>query len=131
MQPQLDGTNRLSQRRLYPERGELLGEDGDAIVEDRPVFRIGIDKSKVSGDKAKASAIRLAKVVKINAKTYAEKVAAAGNERIRSSHRAPNGCAGSTTRLEDPCDPGCALHPNQPDAGADPRFCPTDHRDRR
>ena len=61
VQPQLDGTNRLTQRRLYPERGELLGEDGDAIVEDRPVFRIGIDKSKVSGDKAKASAIRLAK----------------------------------------------------------------------
>ena len=80
VQPQLDGTNRLTQRRLYPERGELLGEDGDAIVEDRPVFRIGIDRSKVSGDKAKASAIRLAKVVKINAKTYAANVAAAGND---------------------------------------------------
>ena len=80
MQPQLDGTNRLTQRRLYPERGELLGEDGDAIVEDRPVFRIGIDRSKVSGDKAKASAIRLAKIVKINAKTYAADVAAAGND---------------------------------------------------
>ena len=36
VQPQLDGTNRLTQRRLYPERGELLGEDGAAIVEDRP-----------------------------------------------------------------------------------------------
>lgn len=80
VQPQLDGTNRLTQRRLYPERGELLGEDGDAIVVDRPVFRIGIDKSKVSGDKAKASATRLAKVVKINAKTYAASVAAAGND---------------------------------------------------
>jgi cell division protein FtsI/penicillin-binding protein 2 len=80
VQPQLDGTNRLMQRRLYPERGELVGEDGAAIVEDRPVFRIGIDKSKVSGDKAKASAIRLAKVVKINAKAYAASVAAAGND---------------------------------------------------
>ena len=29
---QLDGTNRLSQRRLHPERGELLGEDGAPIV---------------------------------------------------------------------------------------------------
>ena len=80
VQPQLDGTNRLTQRRLYPERGELLGEDGAAIVEDRTVFRIGIDKSKVSSDKAKASAIRLAKVVKINAKAYAANVAAAGND---------------------------------------------------
>ena len=71
VQPQLDGTNRLSQRRLYPERGQLLGEDGVPIVVERPVFRIGIDKSKVSGEKAKASAIRLAKVVKINPKAYA------------------------------------------------------------
>jgi len=78
-QPQLDGTNRLSQRRLHPGRGELLGEDGVPIVEVRPVFLIGIDKSKVSGEKAKASAVRLAKVIKINSKAYAKKVAAAGN----------------------------------------------------
>ena len=77
--PQLDGTNRLSQRRLHPERGKLLGEDGDPIVESRPVFRIGIDKSKVSGEKAKTSAVRLARVVKINPKAYAEEVAAAGS----------------------------------------------------
>ena len=79
VQPQLDGTNRLSQRRLYPERGELRGEDGVPIVVERPVFRIGIDKSKVSNDQARASALRLAKVVKINAKAYAKTVTAAGN----------------------------------------------------
>jgi cell division protein FtsI/penicillin-binding protein 2 len=79
VQPQLDGTNRLSQRRLYPERGELRGEDGVPIVVERPVFRIGIDKSKVSNNQARASALRLAKVVKINAKAYAKKVTAAGN----------------------------------------------------
>ncbi len=78
--PQLDGTNRLSQRRLHPERGELLGEDGVPIVVDRPVFRIGIDRSAVSGEEAKTSAIRLAKVVNINPKAYAAKVATAGNE---------------------------------------------------
>jgi cell division protein FtsI/penicillin-binding protein 2 len=79
VQPQLDGTNRLSQRRLDPERGELWGEDGEPIVVERPVFRIGIDKAKVSGDQAKASAVRLAKVVKIDPKAYAKKVAAAGS----------------------------------------------------
>ncbi len=78
--PQLDGTNRLSQRRLHPERGELLGEDGVPIVVDRPVFRIGIDRSAVSGEEAKTSAIRLAKAVKINPKAYAAEVTAAGNE---------------------------------------------------
>ncbi|HEX3199412.1 MAG TPA: penicillin-binding transpeptidase domain-containing protein, partial [Propionibacteriaceae bacterium] len=79
VQPQLDGTNRLTQRRLYPERAELRGEDGEPIVVERPVFRIGIDKSKMSGDQAKASAVRLAKVVKINSKAYVKKVAAAGS----------------------------------------------------
>ena len=53
VQPQLDGTNRLSQLRLNPERGELRGEGGDPIVVERLVFRIGIDKSKVSDDAAK------------------------------------------------------------------------------
>jgi cell division protein FtsI/penicillin-binding protein 2 len=80
VQPQLDGSNRLTQRRLYPDRGELLGENGAAIVADRPVFRIGIDKSKVSGEKAKSSAVRLAKVVKIDPKAYAANVAAAGSD---------------------------------------------------
>jgi cell division protein FtsI/penicillin-binding protein 2 len=79
VQPQLDGTKRLSQRRLYPERGELQGEEGEPIVVERPVFRIGIDKAKVSGDQAKASAVRLAKVVKVNPKAYAKKVTAAGS----------------------------------------------------
>src|SRR5215211_5853158 len=79
VQSQLDGTNQLSQRRLYPERGELLGEDGDPIVQDRAVFRIGIDKAKVDENKAKASAVRLAKVLKIKPKPYAAEVAAAGS----------------------------------------------------
>jgi hypothetical protein len=50
--PGLDGTNRLSERRDAAPRGEILGADGDAIVTARPVVRIGIDKTKVSGQKA-------------------------------------------------------------------------------
>ena len=79
VQPQLDGTNRLSQRRLQPERGELLGEDGVPIVVVRPVFRIGIDKSKVSAEQARSSAVRLATLVKIKSKAYADRVAEAGS----------------------------------------------------
>jgi cell division protein FtsI/penicillin-binding protein 2 len=80
VEPQLDGTNRLTQRRLDPDRGELLDGDGDSIVTLRPVVRIGIDKSQVSAEEAKTSATRLAKLVKINAKTYATKVADAGSQ---------------------------------------------------
>ena len=61
-----------------PERGELLGEDGDPIVQLRPVVRIGIDKSEVGAGALDSSARRLARLVKIDPKAYAAKVAAAG-----------------------------------------------------
>jgi cell division protein FtsI/penicillin-binding protein 2 len=76
----LDGSNRLTQRRLYPERGELRGVDENAIVEKRAVFRIGIDKTVVSGSQAATSAARLAALVNIDASAYQAKVASAGAE---------------------------------------------------
>ena len=78
VQPQLDGSNRLTQNRLDPERGELLGEGGDPIVQLRPVVRIGIDKSGVAAGALDSSARRLAGLVKIDPKEYAANVAAAG-----------------------------------------------------
>ncbi|MET0694147.1 MAG: penicillin-binding transpeptidase domain-containing protein [Propionibacteriaceae bacterium] len=80
LQPGLDGTNRLSEAREQGARGEILDADGDAIAKLRPVVRIGIDKTKVSGDKAAASAARLAALVDITTKTYVAKVAAAGSQ---------------------------------------------------
>ena len=80
LEPSLDGSSRLSQRRLYPERGRILGEDGDPIVTRRPVVRLGIDKTGVAASKAAASARRLARVVDVDAKAYAAEVAAAGPE---------------------------------------------------
>jgi transpeptidase family protein/penicillin-binding protein/MecA-like transpeptidase family protein len=78
VQTQLDGTNRLTQSRLDPERGELLGEDGEAIVQLRPVVRIGLDKSELKADAVAGSVRRLTRLVGIDAKDYAAKVAAAG-----------------------------------------------------
>jgi cell division protein FtsI/penicillin-binding protein 2 len=76
--PQLNGANRLSQHRLYPERGELRGEQGDPIVSSRPVVRIGIDKSELAADRQPSSARRLAKLVGIDPTAYAKRVEAAG-----------------------------------------------------
>ena len=76
--PELDGSNRLTQRRLYPARGELLDGNDEAIVELRPVVRIGIDRSAVSGDELVDSATRLARLVGIDAKAYVARVKAAG-----------------------------------------------------
>ena len=79
LEPSLDGAHRLSQRRLYPERGEILGEDGDPLVTLRSVVRIGIDKTAVSGSAATTSARRLAKLVDVDADDYVEKVEKAGS----------------------------------------------------
>jgi len=76
--PELDGSNRLVQKRIRPDRGELLGEDGAPIMTLRPVVRIGIDKSQVSTAQATRSASRLAKLVKIDAQAYAKRVQKAG-----------------------------------------------------
>ena len=78
VEPSLDVAHRLSQRRLYPERGEVLGEDGDPLVTLRSVVRIGLDKSAVSGAAAQTSARRLAGLVDVDAKAYVAKVKGAG-----------------------------------------------------
>ena len=80
LQPRLDGTNRLSQRRLRPERGRLLGESGQPIVVERAVYRIGIDKAAIKPVQVKSSARRLARLVKIDASAYAARVAGAGKQ---------------------------------------------------
>ena len=80
VEPQLNGSNRLSQRRVTADRGEVLGEDDDVIAKLRPVVRIGIDKTVVDGDAATAAATRLAKLVDIDAATYRKLVAAAGDD---------------------------------------------------
>lgn len=78
VQARLDGTNRLTQSRLDPERGEVLGQDGEAIVQRRPVVRVGLDKSALKPAAVAGSARRLARLVDIDAKAYADRVAAAG-----------------------------------------------------
>lgn len=79
VQPNLDGTNRLTGRRTYPLRGELIGDQGETIMNLRPVVRIGIDKVK-AGEDAAASAKQLAKLVDIDPDDYAKKVDQAGKE---------------------------------------------------
>ena len=80
VQPDLDGSNRLSQRRLYPERGEVRGDGGVPIVSLRAVVRIGIDKARVSGEQAKTSAARLARLLRLDTDSYVSRVGSAGSD---------------------------------------------------
>jgi cell division protein FtsI/penicillin-binding protein 2 len=79
VQPDLDNSNRLSQRRLYPERGEVLGDGGIPIVTLQSVARIGVDKARVGADQAASSAARLARLTGVDVKSYVKRVRSAGS----------------------------------------------------
>ena len=76
--PGLDGNTRMAQTRRPAPRGKILGADGDAIVAPRPVVRIGIDKTTIAAAAQPAAAARLARLVKVDPKTFSGTVAAAG-----------------------------------------------------
>lgn len=62
------------------ERGAIIGAGGEKLVKPRPVVRIGIDKTRAESDQWENSARKLAKLVEIDADTYAQKVLAAGDK---------------------------------------------------
>ncbi|MGO1317739.1 MAG: penicillin-binding transpeptidase domain-containing protein [Cellulomonadaceae bacterium] len=78
MVPGLDGMHLLTPQRLEPERAAILGADDTAIVTERPVYRIGIDKTLVDEAAQPESARALAAVAGLDPETYAAQVAAAG-----------------------------------------------------
>jgi len=78
VQPTLDGFTRLTISHPSAVRGQILAADGSPIVYNRPVEKVGIDKSQVSPDDAVTSARQLAKLVGVDADTYAKQVANGG-----------------------------------------------------
>lgn len=75
--PDLDDGDQLVLRREQAERGDVLGADGEVLVTERPVYRIGIDKTLVEGDLG-AAAEQLAELVGVDAGSFAERAEAAG-----------------------------------------------------
>ncbi len=61
-------------------RGAIVGAHGLKLVTDRPVLRVGIDRSRVPARRATESARRLAGLVGIDAAPYARQVGAAGEK---------------------------------------------------
>lgn len=73
----------LRLRRTPAQRGEVLDGEGTAIVTDRPVLRVGIDKTRLGDDATEAqvhaAAVALAEVVGLDEPAaYAERVLDAG-----------------------------------------------------
>ncbi|MET0448745.1 MAG: penicillin-binding transpeptidase domain-containing protein [Aeromicrobium sp.] len=76
--PGLTADDRIRTRTTPADRGDILGAGGEALVTERSVERIGIDKSRISAGQAGASAKALAAVIDIDPDTYAKQVEAAG-----------------------------------------------------
>lgn len=72
-----DGDTLAMQSNAAP-RGQILGDSGQVLVQDRPVLRVGIDKTTIDAAAVDASARALATLLQIDVEAYAKQVAAAG-----------------------------------------------------
>ncbi|MEX5263242.1 penicillin-binding transpeptidase domain-containing protein [Kocuria sp. CPCC 205231] len=70
----------LRARTVAADRGDILGADGETLVTERPIRRVGIDRSQLEGADPEEAARRLAEAVDIDADAYAEAVGQAGPE---------------------------------------------------
>ncbi len=78
IEPSLSPKVTLDLVSLGAKRGDILGAGGLALVTNRPVVRVGIDRSKVGQAKAGASARDVARLVGIDPAAYAKRVEASG-----------------------------------------------------
>ena len=76
----LKGDEVLDSSAVGPDRGQILGAGGQALVADRPVVRFGIDRTQVQPARAGESARQLAQLVGVDAAPYVKQVEAAGEE---------------------------------------------------
>ncbi len=76
--PALRAGERLSATNLAQDRADITDANGAAIVTLRPVYRVGIDKTKAPGAQAVTSAGQLATILGVDAAVFARSVAASG-----------------------------------------------------
>lgn len=80
IEPSLRAREVLEVSRTQAQRADILGAGGAALVTDRPVMRVGVDKTKVGSAKQDRAARRLAKLLEIDVGSYVEQVRAAGDQ---------------------------------------------------
>ncbi len=80
IEPSLEPGERFTRERIVPERGDILGLDDQPIVVQRPVQRIGIDKTRVDPAGAADSAFALATALDLDDPgVYRDRVVASGS----------------------------------------------------
>lgn len=76
--PELQEGDTLRARYLPADRGRILGAADQVLVSDRPVVRVGLDKSHLQPEQWEQSARELAELVEIDETAYTQRVAASG-----------------------------------------------------
>ena len=123
VEPKLTATERLTLERRQAPRGSILGANGEVLVGLKDVYRVGIDKGRVSAEQAQSSAAALATLLGIDGTAYAKTVAASGPAQF---------VLAITLRIEDPriagktasvqAIPGAAAMPGQAMLAPTPTF---------
>ncbi len=78
VEPSLTAGETLAQSTIKPERGEILGAGDEPIVTQRPVLRVGLDKSTLKPAELTSSATALARLLDIGARDFVKQVTATG-----------------------------------------------------
>ena len=78
VEPSLLAGERLTVKRTAAKRADILGAGGVALVTERPVVHVGIDKTRVTAEQAATSAQSLATLLALDPAAFAQRVSAAG-----------------------------------------------------
>lgn len=76
--PGLEEGDRLDLTTSQAERGEILGAGDRPLVTDRPVVRLGLDKTQVKTGQVAGSARRIATALDVDAASFVERAEASG-----------------------------------------------------
>lgn len=78
VEPSLNANSVLDTTPIGASRGDILGAGGVALVTERPVVRVGIDRGQVPVARAVRSAAQVARLVDVDVAPYVKQVEAAG-----------------------------------------------------
>ncbi|WP_051299006.1 penicillin-binding transpeptidase domain-containing protein [Arthrobacter castelli] len=78
--PMLDAGERLTMQPVAAERAEIWGAGNEVLVTDRPVIRVGIDKTRIKTSGLEESAAALAELMELDADEYTSRVKSAGSK---------------------------------------------------
>ncbi len=76
--PDLDAWGRLRHTRITSDRAPIVDRNGMALVENRQIFQVGLDKTLIDEEEWESSATKIAQLMGVNVENYLKRVADSG-----------------------------------------------------